>query len=212
MTGFKRRDAPSMLTNSPASRSLEISSFVGVVSDSHMDRRTAALPSGVKNILRGAGLILHAGDITKPFVLEMLGEIAPVIAVRGNKDLFFPRLPLQVDLLINQVPVTLTHSHGGMLGYLYQWFIFFTKGYTHELHHARVLQRHQDSKVIVFGHTHLPYCQWHGNTLLFNPGSLGPAYLPKGSGPKVGRLYFEDGKVDGEILEVKSGKIQEIFP
>jgi len=130
-----------------------------------------------------------------------------VIAVRGNKDFFFPRLPLQVDLLINQVPVTLTHSHGGILGYLYQWFLYFTRGYTHQFHHSRILKEHKNSRVIVFGHTHLPVCQWHGETFLFNPGSLGPSYLPKSTGPKVGRLFFKDGKVTGEIINVDTGMV-----
>ena len=36
--------------------------------------------------LRGAELILHAGDIGTPEVLERLRAIAPVHAVRGNND------------------------------------------------------------------------------------------------------------------------------
>src|SRR5207247_5963578 len=36
--------------------------------------------------LRGVDAIVHAGDIGTPDVLERLGAIAPVTAVRGNND------------------------------------------------------------------------------------------------------------------------------
>lgn len=67
--------------------------------------------------------------------------------------------------------------------------------------------RNPASRVIVFGHTHYPVCAWYGKTLLFNSGSIGPMYLPPGSGPKVGRLTLESGKVYGEVIEAASGKV-----
>src|SRR5215470_12613300 len=54
---------------------------VGVISDTHGLLRPEAV-----RVLRGSDLILHAGDVGKPEVLESLQEIAPVTAVRGNND------------------------------------------------------------------------------------------------------------------------------
>ena len=56
-------------------------SFVGVISDTHGLVRPEALEA-----LSGAGLIIHAGDVGGPEVLEALRSVAPVVAVRGNND------------------------------------------------------------------------------------------------------------------------------
>jgi hypothetical protein len=34
--------------------------------------------------LRGSDLIVQAGDVGKPEIVEGLGEVAPVVAVKGN--------------------------------------------------------------------------------------------------------------------------------
>ncbi|MGD8916416.1 MAG: metallophosphoesterase family protein, partial [Syntrophobacterales bacterium] len=55
--------------------------LVGVISDTH-----GHLRGEVAETLKGVDLIIHAGDIGKPEVLEELAKIAPVHAVRGNMD------------------------------------------------------------------------------------------------------------------------------
>ena len=54
---------------------------LGVISDTHGLVRPEAVRA-----LDGCELIIHAGDVGKPEVLEELREIAPVVAVRGNVD------------------------------------------------------------------------------------------------------------------------------
>ena len=54
---------------------------LGVISDTHGLLR----PEAVK-ALRGSDLILHAGDVGSPEILDELRRIAPVKAVRGNID------------------------------------------------------------------------------------------------------------------------------
>jgi hypothetical protein len=39
-----------------------------------------------RDALRGSDLIIHAGDVGKPGIIERLCEIAPVVAVRDNID------------------------------------------------------------------------------------------------------------------------------
>jgi len=54
---------------------------IGVISDTHGLVRPEAAAA-----LQGVDLIVHAGDIGKPAVLDALRDIAPVRAIRGNND------------------------------------------------------------------------------------------------------------------------------
>jgi putative phosphoesterase len=55
--------------------------IVGVISDTHGLMRPAAIEA-----LRGSDLIIHAGDVGTPEVLDALRAVAPTFAVRGNVD------------------------------------------------------------------------------------------------------------------------------
>ena len=55
--------------------------IVGVIADTHGLLRPEAVAA-----LRGSELILHAGDVGKPEILDELRALAPVVAVRGNVD------------------------------------------------------------------------------------------------------------------------------
>src|SRR5437764_404172 len=59
---------------------------IGLISDTHMPFAGTALWDEVVVAFRGVDLILHAGDIVHPIVLDRLEEIAPVLAARGNND------------------------------------------------------------------------------------------------------------------------------
>jgi putative phosphoesterase len=55
--------------------------IIGLISDTHGLMRPEALSA-----LKGSELIVHAGDIGKPEIIEQLSAVAPVVAVRGNVD------------------------------------------------------------------------------------------------------------------------------
>jgi putative phosphoesterase len=59
---------------------------VVVLSDTHAPRRWRMCPPQVAEHLRGADLILHAGDVCTASVLAELAQYAPVTAVLGNND------------------------------------------------------------------------------------------------------------------------------
>ena len=63
---------------------------IGLISDTHGLMLAEALVA-----LRGSDLIIHVGDVGAPEIIERLGVLAPVIAVRGNieKDNWASRLP-----------------------------------------------------------------------------------------------------------------------
>jgi putative phosphoesterase len=59
---------------------------VGIISDTRIATPDQHLPTRVKEAFAGVDLIVHAGNITKEFVLSELERIAPVVAVRGVLD------------------------------------------------------------------------------------------------------------------------------
>jgi putative phosphoesterase len=88
---------------------------LGVIADTHIPDRAKQLNPRVFEIFTQAGVktILHAGDVSTPRVLEELAQIAPVYAVRGNRDIFYLRnLPLQVRFSMDGVSIAMAHGHG----------------------------------------------------------------------------------------------------
>lgn len=67
---------------------------VGVVADTHIPDKARWLHPALIPALQRAGVqtILHCGDISAPRVVAMLEQVAPVVAVRGNRDWAFARV------------------------------------------------------------------------------------------------------------------------
>lgn len=127
---------------------------IGVLADTHIPKRARAIPEQVLQAFAGVDLILHAGDLVVPEVLDTLRAVAPVEAVCGNNDPGLD-LPETRELLLGGYRFGLTHGHLG------------TGRSTVE----RALSRFAGVDCVVFGHSHIAYCQWHGSVLAFNPGS-----------------------------------------
>ncbi len=178
---------------------------VGVVADTHIPDRARSLHPQLVPALKSAGvdLILHAGDISIPAVLEELGQVAPVKAVRGNRDWSFsPRLPLTLRLDLAGVPVMLMHGHGGWWNYLKDKGKFLVEGYRFERYQQKVVELAADARVIVFGHTHRIENVNINGRMIFNPGTANAGYrsdIPS----TIGFLnFFPGGEVKGEILRL----------
>jgi uncharacterized protein len=182
---------------------LQISTVIGVLTDTHVGDRVRALASGVLEALAGVDAILHAGDVTRRRVLDELAQVAPVHAVAGNRD-FGLRLPLDRVLEFDGVRLGLTHGHGGWLGYLHEKALYLTVGYYMERYIQRVRARFagQGVQAIIFGHSHRPVNAVVDGVLLFNPGSAGPDYYGPHHGPAIGRLTISGGAIRGEIVPV----------
>ena len=124
---------------------------IGILSDTH-----DLLRPGVLDALRGCGHILHGGDISSPAILDRLGEIAPVTAVRGNNDREWAEaLPPYRDFELDGLRVYMTHRKKDLPGDLGVY------------------------DLVVWGHSHRYSSEWQdrGNgrrILLLNPGSCGP--------------------------------------
>ena len=59
---------------------------IALISDTHIPAAGRRLWPQVDEAFRGADLIMHAGDLYIPAVLDCLAEVGPVVAVSGNGD------------------------------------------------------------------------------------------------------------------------------
>jgi uncharacterized protein len=146
---------------------------IGVISDTHGLLRPQAMAA-----LQGSALIIHAGDVGDPNIIDELRKIAPVVAVRGNVDrgAWAARLP-QSEIV----------EHEGVLLYV-----------LHILEDLDLDPPTAGFHAVITGHTHRPKMETKDDVLYFNPGSAGPRRfdLPV----SVGRLTVADGKLRGEII------------
>lgn len=133
---------------------------IGLVSDTHMPRLGKALPAALRQglIEQRVELILHMGDFTSLAVADMFREIAPFDAVAGNNDPeeichIFGRRKI---LAVAGLRIAMIHGDG-------------TRKTTPE--RARDAFAGDAVDVILFGHSHVPYCERHGDIWLINPGS-----------------------------------------
>ena len=149
---------------------------VGVISDTHGLVRPEALAA-----LAGVEHIVHAGDIGAPAVLDALGRIAPVTAVRGNNDR---------EAWAAGIPDTEVIEVGGASLYV-----------LHDLHELDLDPRAAGFAAVIAGHSHQPRQENRDGVLFFNPGSAGPRRfkLPI----SVGRLTIERGRVAGALVTLE---------
>lgn len=122
---------------------------VGVISDTHGLLRDEAVEA-----LRGSELILHAGDVGDPAILESLQQIAPVIAVRGNID---------TETWAKDLPENEVVNVSGVVFYM-----------LHDLKTLDLNPRAAGFHVVVSGHSHKPVQMERDGVLYINPGSAGP--------------------------------------
>ena len=146
-----------------------------VIADTHVPDRVMGLPPHFLDDLIALSpvAILHAGDISTGSVLAELSTVAPVIAVRGNRDFsLYRQLPLIARAEFNGVRVAVTHGHGGLGRYFLDKIHYIGRGYRFAFHQRYLVKKLPDADVIVFGHTHVPELVRYGSQLFFNPGSL----------------------------------------
>jgi uncharacterized protein len=154
---------------------------VAVVSDTHAPRFWKRLPPAVAAELDGADLILHAGDVCVPSVLDELAAVAPVVVVRGNNDgddvAGWGATPTW-EGEIGGLAVAMIHDSGPASGRA-----------------ARMHHRFPGAELVVFGHSHIPMDVPPGvvPVHLFNPGSpTDKRRQPRGT---VGLLEIQRGEL-----------------
>ena len=123
--------------------------LVGLISDTHGLLRDEALRA-----LDGSDLIIHAGDVGKPEIIDALKAVAPVVAVRGNID--------KGDWA-SALPLTAVAEAGPATIYV-----------LHDVQQLDLDPAAAGFHVIVSGHSHKPARTERAGVLYVNPGSAGP--------------------------------------
>ena len=160
---------------------------VAVLSDTHAPRFWKSMPAAVAERLVDVDVILHAGDVCRPTVLDELAAFAPVHVVRGNNDgddVAAWGAPETLELDLDGVRVAMIHDSGAKVGRT-----------------GRMRRLFPDADLVVFGHSHIPWDTETDGQRLFNPGSpTDKRRQPRGT---MGRILIDASTiVSGEILPV----------
>jgi len=166
--------------------------LIGILADTHIPREVKALPPQVKEVFKGVELIVHAGDICQLSLLDELGEIAPVLAARGNEDKGLPpdpRLKENHLLHIQGLKIGLTHS------------VEYPEPSYYPLEKAMERDFGGMVDILIFGDTHIELVEWHKGILLINPGSPTLPHGLRGLGT-VALLELTNAKPQVDILKL----------
>ena len=150
---------------------------IGVISDTH-----GYLPPEAAEALYGLDLIIHAGDLDTPSVLDRLRHIAPVVAVRGNMDRgpWAEALPPVDVVTCGKIHIYVRHI----------------------LHQMDLDPVAANLAVVISGHTHSP-CEERRNGVLFlNPGS---ACMPRNGAPaSLAVLTVSETRVKARFVNLET--------
>ncbi|MGD0565989.1 MAG: metallophosphoesterase family protein [Candidatus Goldiibacteriota bacterium] len=130
---------------------------IGLISDTHVPSRAAALPAAIHGHFNGVDLVIHCGDIVDAGTITELSSIAPVIAVKGNMDPVHLTVNTEEVLSIND-KFTICVSHGSGSPFdikqrLLKTFLTFSPD------------------IICYGHTHVCSDEIYNSVRFLNPGS-----------------------------------------
>ena len=129
-----------------------------LISDTHVPNRARDLPAGVWDEVDAADVIVHAGDwVTTELLDELDSRSARLVACWGNNDgpALRSRLPERAEVTLAGVRITVVHETGAAAG-----------------REARMSRLYPDTRVLVFGHSHIPWDTTTETGLrLLNPGS-----------------------------------------
>jgi putative phosphoesterase len=149
---------------------------IGLISDTHGLLRKSAFEA-----LQNADIIIHAGDIDTPEVLQTLKTIAPVYPVRGNMDRNSRQSRLEEYNIVKIGEISIYVLH--------------------DLLKLDLDPAAAGFKVVVSGHSHRPEIKYLDDVLYINPGSAGPrrSTLPI----TIGMLEIDGNNITPEIIELK---------
>lgn len=158
---------------------------LGVISDTHVTnggwrRLSPEIPALFARFR--VDLILHAGDVCVPAVLEALSSVAPVIAVAGNNDTPELRAHCRERETIEAGPYRLALLHGH-------------RGQSARDEAQRVADR---AHLVVYGHSHIPKIEQFEGTILFNPGSATDRRWQEHFG--VGLIFLSEDGIRPELV------------
>ena len=160
--------------------------MVAVISDTHLPRGNRRLPEACLERMRGADLIVHAGDfMTADVVRELQALGPPLAAVHGNVDDAELRELLPATRMVDAegARIAIVHNGGPAAGRI-----------------ERLRARFPDADAVVFGHSHVPQHEERDGFQIFNPGS--PTDKRRQPVHTMGVAIAENGRLHFEIVEL----------
>ena len=159
---------------------------IGVISDTHIPQ-FKQLPPAIWQYFDGVERIIHAGDLSVLSVISELETIAPVVAVQGNveEEEVMLQLPIKREIMVGKCRIGIVHILGDSRT------------------RARVArQEFPNARVVIFGHSHIPWNEDANGQLLFNPGSATDRRRQPTC--SIGLLHVDDDTCDvsGEIIKL----------
>jgi putative phosphoesterase len=167
---------------------------IGLISDTHTPYAGMTIWPEVAQAFAGVELILHAGDIVHPVVLDDLEQIAPVLAARGNNDIGVDDRRVK-DLQCLEVGgrrLLMAHDlepEDRPLDYLFKTYL----GGGH-------------ADIVVSGHTHFERLDYREGILQINPGSATLPHLWSYRLGTVALLEWTGGAPEARIIRLGETK------
>ncbi|OGP89453.1 MAG: hypothetical protein A2157_13395 [Deltaproteobacteria bacterium RBG_16_47_11] len=167
------------------------SCIIAVISDTHGNPNPNLFP--ILERIRPS-LILHAGDVGGLDLVKELEVFGQTVFVRGNVDPTGPMWPdsaalcikignvAQFDLLVLHVAVAHLKLNKNALNIL----------------------RQNPARIVLFGHSHIPFLGMDGKICLFNPGSAGPSRM--GLPTTMGVIEISSGQLRFRHLDLRTGQ------
>jgi putative phosphoesterase len=183
------------------------SARIGLLSDTHIPESSPTLWPQVLEAFAGVDVILHGGDLHDVELLDVLDDVAPTLAARGNGEDGSGGRPVQPD-----------HSH-----LREAWIVEVAGvciGLTHELpipeYPPRLVLADERVRVfgdvgldvLVYGHTHVEAIDVIDSILCINPGS--PTF-PHNLEAQLGTVAFldiDDGRIDASVWQLTDDGIE----
>ena len=164
---------------------------IGVIADTH----GLVFPS-IREAFEGVDHIVHAGDVGAQKVIEELGSIAPVTAIRGNHEPEeIPGLkPDPTSIQLAGVNILITHRFIPMQLEDY-------KDIVAGLIKSMDPSHEKMPQIVVFGHTHYAYESEISGIYFMNPGYCGPDKYE--ADPSVGLIEVSGNSISGKILPLE---------
>ena len=163
---------------------------IGLVTDTHLPSTIRDLWDEVRVAFTGADLILHAGDIVSPRVLDWLEDIAPTLAARGNNDSGWDDSRVE--------DVQRLHCEGWRIAMVHDME-------PEERPIADLTQQYlrgEPADIIITGHTHFERLDYREGVLQINSGSATHPHLWSTRLGTVGVLDITPGNITARILRL----------
>lgn len=145
---------------------------IAILSDTH-----GLLRDEVKEELKHADIILHAGDINTQAIVDELKSYGTLYVVRGNNDKEWAKnMPEQLNVTIEGL----------------RFFIIHNK--------KEIPKDLKEVDIIVYGHSHKYDVNEESGVLMLNPGSCGKRRF--GLEITMCRMIVEDGKYSLEKVNI----------